>query len=104
MIPWAIQAHNPNGISIGSVVFAGLTTVTHRPTDHATQSVTIVVHYCMDMQSVHGFRCYDNIAPNAKCQRVLALALWQVCTVFLLIGSLQIDGVFLTHDIQYNYM
>jgi len=23
----------------------------------------------------HGFRCYDNIAPNAKCQRVLVLAL-----------------------------
>ena len=27
-----------------------------------------------DLQSVHGFRCYDNIAPNAKCQRVLVLA------------------------------
>jgi len=24
---------------------------------------------------VHGFRCYDNIAPNANCQRVLVLAL-----------------------------
>jgi len=23
-----------------------------------------------DLQSVDGFRCYDNIAPNAKCQRV----------------------------------
>ena len=23
------------------------------------------------MQSVHGFRCYDNITPKAKCQRVL---------------------------------
>ena len=23
---------------------------------------------------MHGFRCYDNIAPNAKCQRVLASA------------------------------
>jgi len=28
-----------------------------------------------DLQSVHGFRCYDNTAPNAKCQRVLVLAL-----------------------------
>jgi len=27
------------------------------------------------LQSVHGFRRYDNIAPNAKCQRVLVLAL-----------------------------
>jgi len=27
-----------------------------------------------DLQSVHRFRCYDNIAPNSKCQRVLVLA------------------------------
>jgi len=27
---------------------------------------------------VHVFRCYDNTAPNAKCQRVLALALCMV--------------------------
>ena len=33
----------------------------------------LVVHYWADLQSVHGFRC--NIAPNAKCQRVLALCL-----------------------------
>jgi len=32
------------------------------------------------LQSVHGFRCYDNTAPNAKCQRVLVLAL---CLVYL---------------------
>jgi len=30
---------------------------------------------------VHGFRCYDNIAPNAKCQRVLVLALCLVATI-----------------------
>ena len=35
----------------------------------------LVVYYWVDFQSVHGFRCYDNIAPNAKCQRVLVLAL-----------------------------
>jgi len=29
----------------------------------------LVVHYWADLQSVHGFRCYDNIAPNAKCRR-----------------------------------
>ena len=34
------QVHNPNGISIGSAVFAGLTIVTDRLTDHAT-SITI---------------------------------------------------------------
>jgi len=31
---------NQNGISIGSAVFTGLTTVRGRPTDHATRSVT----------------------------------------------------------------
>ena len=39
------RVQNPNGISIGSAVFAGLTSVrdrqTDRPTDHATRSVTI---------------------------------------------------------------
>jgi len=35
----------------------------------------LVVHYWANLQSVHGFRCYENIAPNAKCQRVLVLAL-----------------------------
>jgi len=32
---------NPNGISIGGAVFAGLTSVTDRQTDHATRSTTI---------------------------------------------------------------
>ena len=32
-----------------------------------------VVHYWADLQSVHGFRCYDNIAANTKCQRVRVL-------------------------------
>jgi len=32
---------NPNGISIGLAIFARLTTVTDRQTDHATRSVTI---------------------------------------------------------------
>jgi len=39
--PGPTQLLNPNGISIGSAVFAGLTSVTDRPTDHATRSVTI---------------------------------------------------------------
>ena len=45
MLPWAHLSPKPNGISIGSAVFAGLTIVsdrqTDRPTDHATPSVTI---------------------------------------------------------------
>jgi len=39
----------------------------------------LVVHYWADLQSVHGFRCYDNIVLNSKCQRVLVLAM---CLVY----------------------
>jgi len=35
----------------------------------------LVVHYWADLQSVHRFCCYDNIAPNTKCLQVLVLAL-----------------------------
>jgi len=42
----------------------------------------LVVHPWADLQSVHGFRCYDTIAPNAKCQRVLVLALCLVTSHF----------------------
>ena len=37
----SIRTQNPNDISIGSAVFAGLISMTDRPTDHATQSVAI---------------------------------------------------------------
>jgi len=37
------------------------------------RGVPLLVHYWVDLQSVHGFRCYDNTAPNAKCQRVLVM-------------------------------
>jgi len=51
MIHWPIQIHNPNSISISSATFAGLTSVTdrptNRPTDHATRLVTIGrIHVC----------------------------------------------------------
>jgi len=42
---------------------------------------TLVVHFWADLQLVDGFRCYDNIAPNAKCQRVSVLALCLVLTL-----------------------
>jgi len=38
----------------------------------------LVVHYWVDLQTVDRFCCCDNTAPNAKCQRVLVLA---VCLV-----------------------
>jgi len=41
----------------------------------------LVVHYWVDLQSVHRFRCYDDIAPNANCQWVLVLVLCLVFTV-----------------------
>jgi len=41
MVPGPTQVLNPNGSSIGAAVFAGLTSVTDRPTDHATRSVRI---------------------------------------------------------------
>jgi len=36
-----------------------------------------------DLESVHGFCCYANIVPNAKCQPVLVLALCLVCIVIV---------------------
>jgi len=39
--PGPTQVLNPNGIWIGAAVFAGLTSVTDRQTDHAARSVTI---------------------------------------------------------------
>ena len=49
------------------------------------QGCHLVVHYWADLQSVHGFRCYDNIVPNTKCQQVLVLAL---CLVHFIINLL----------------
>jgi len=48
----------------------------------------LVVHYSVDLQSVHRFRCYDNIAPNAKCQRVLVLVLCLVSIIVVIKKSL----------------
>jgi len=43
----------------------------------------LVAHYCADLRSLHGFRCSDNIALNAKCQRVLVLALCLVISALV---------------------
>ena len=47
----------------------------------------LVVHCWADLESVHGFLCYDNIAPNAKRQRVLVFGLCLVQRVFKLFSS-----------------
>jgi len=49
----------------------------------------LVLHYWADLQSMPGFHCYDNIALNAKCQRVVVLAL---CLVSLCTGNLQFSN------------
>jgi len=55
-------------------------TLLHRPGCNLGngRGCPLVVHCRADLQSVHGFCCYDNIAMNAKCQRLLVLA---VCLV-----------------------
>jgi len=47
----------------------------------------LVVHYWAHLQSVHEFRCYDNTEPNAKCQRVLVLAVCLVNFVVIIYSS-----------------
>jgi len=42
----------------------------------------VVVHCWARLQSLRGFRCYVNIAPNAKCQRVLVIALTLLVLTF----------------------
>jgi len=37
------RVHNPNDVSISSAVFAGLTSVTDRPTDYVTLSVPLTI-------------------------------------------------------------
>jgi len=46
---------------------------TTAPTRRNGRGCPLVAHCWADLQSVRGFSCYDNIAPNAKCQRVLVL-------------------------------
>jgi len=66
-------------------VWLSLAAFTHYCTDPDVSwgKETLVVHYWADLQStVHGFPCYDNTAPNAKCQRVLVLDLCLVIIIF----------------------
>jgi len=60
----------------------------------------LAVHCWADLQSVHGFRCYDNIAPNANCQRVLVLALCLVVHSDLLTSTVWLVYRVVFHDIS----
>ena len=53
------------------------------------------MHYLADLQSVHGFRCCDNIAPKAKCKRVLVLV---VCLVRLTVLELRVSTSYSAQD------
>jgi len=54
-----------------------LSTLLHGPGCNLGEwyGVPLCVYCWADLLSLHGFRCYDNIAPNAKCRRLLVLAL-----------------------------
>ena len=58
------RVHNPNGILIGSAVFAGLTSMTHRPTDHTMRSVTIRIIYVRST----AMRPNNNLSQSQKNQ------------------------------------
>jgi len=52
MVPWATRVHNPNGILIGSAVFAEIVmtvTQSNRWTDHTTASVTTGYIYVVQL-------------------------------------------------------
>ena len=53
----------------------------------------LVVHYWVDLQLMHGFCCYNNIAPNAKCQWVLVVALCLVLVCIILSCSRYISVI-----------
>ena len=77
LLLWPTTVHNPNGISIGSAVFAGLMVVstaqqtdrlTHTPTDHATPIATGRIYalhydalYSEALQQSQTWFCYGNI-------------------------------------------
>ena len=54
---------------------------------------SLVVHYLADLQSVHGFRCCDNIVPNTKCQRVLVRAVCLVYCLLLILFHIEVSKI-----------
>jgi len=67
-------------VCVSVCVFLSLAAFPHYCTDpyvnwENDRGCSVVVYHWADLQSVHGFHCCVNIAPNAKFQRVLVLAL-----------------------------
>jgi len=81
-------------IGHGRLVCLSIATFPHYCTDLDVtwgngRGCPLVAHHWADLQSVHGFRCYDNIVPNAKCQRLLVLALCLVCLLVMCNTAMQ---------------
>jgi len=68
---WPTQVHNPNGISIGSAIFAGLK-IFDRPTDHATASVTIGCIYVITSM-------WPSNSSPTDCLRSFSVVTFHVC-------------------------
>jgi len=75
--PGPTQVLNPNGSSIGAAVFAGLTSVTDRPRDHATRSVRIGASTYVVLQCglIISYSCSVTscFSLSIFCTRLLAL-------------------------------
>ena len=99
-LPGPTQVLNPNGSSIGAAVFAGLTSVTDRPTDHATRSVRIGRIYVRSTAMRPNNTCSLLFCPvwaawhNAPLIHLLILAL--ICIVCLFTWLL-LTSLFLYH-------
>jgi len=73
---------NPNGISIGSAVFAGFTTVTDRATDHTTRSATIGHIYVRSTAMRPKYRLWDHTLYEYNVARLYCnlFISWHSCT------------------------
>ena len=106
MAPGPTQVLNPNGSSIGAAVFAGLTSVTDRPTDHATWSVRIGRIYVHSTAMQPNNMCSLLFCPvrtswhNAPLIHLLILALYVLFT-WLLLTSFFLYLFFLTYLLPY---
>jgi len=78
VVPCQSRVHNPNGIATASAVFAGLTIVTDRQTDHASVSVTVgcicVVLWCGLTTTIIR---YDGLLPKIMDKCSLNSGKWQ---------------------------
>jgi len=76
------RVHNPNGISIGSAVFAGLTSVTDRQTDHATRSVTIGrIHVRSTAMRPNNNNGQSNLTRRPHCSSTWMVQSYRICQV-----------------------